>query len=238
MKSIEYTIIKIGNRADFYVKKNVELLKDFRRITDIEFVDGREIDASSILLEKGINIDAWNPYDGRRFPPMPSEFGIWATTVNIFEYAIKNSINDLLVLEDDIELEDDFVEKLNLCLEELPTNYDYLSLFSLPEQNQVTEESDINKKYIHKSINQPASACATLYSLSGALKILQAMRAMGMEYTSDCFVHNLSKLGIVDGYSIKTSEISLMHLPKEHIPSIIDPQGRRSNADGLPHSSI
>ena len=116
---MKYTIVKVDDRAEKYVAKNAAILKEFERVDDIVFVDGRLTDAELLLKERGIDVSTWNPYDGRIFSPMAPEFGVWATTMNLLQYIVDNCISELLVLEDDVELLPDFVHNFGLCFAEL-----------------------------------------------------------------------------------------------------------------------
>lgn len=228
---MKYTIMHVDNRAKKNIDYNKKILKDFEYVGDIEYFNGNTGNGWDVLNHHRIPLNVWSPYDGRSTPPLPGEYGIWVSTMNLFKYIIDNSISQMLVLEDDIYINDNFIKNLNLCIDELPNNFGFLSLYYFNEQNEVTEESDIGAKYIHKSINQFSAAQAMLYSNRGARDLLSLFRRKGMEYTNDCFIYKQSQLGLVDGYSIKKNNLSFLVHDYKNIKSLIDPDNFRQTDD-------
>lgn len=225
---MKYTIIHVNDRAKENMDYNKSILKNFEYINDIEFFDGNKGNASDVINHIGIDINAWNPYDGRQSPPLPGEYGIWLSTIYVWEYIVKNKINETLVLEDDILLEDNFVDNLKECKNELPEDYDFLSLYYFEEQNDLDDNTEFGAKNIHKSFNQYSAGQATLYSYHGAKKLLKLVNRVGIEYTTDCFIFNKSQSGLVNGYSIKPNSLKFLKHDYKKIKSLIDPNNFRN----------
>jgi FkbM family methyltransferase len=238
IETMKYTVIRINDRAKSYVERNKQILSKLECVDDIQFFDGLRNDGRTALINMGVDLETWNPYDYREWKALPAEYGIWVSVINILQYIVDCNISELLVFEDDISIDKNFIVNFQLCLNELPENYDYFSLFYLDSQNFVDDKSEIGCEYIHSSVNQPASMCGTLYSNSGAKRILEQMRLRGMEYTVDCFIHHLSSVGLVNGYSIKPNTVTLLALADENVKSVIDPLNRRLNAKGEPQEEI
>lgn len=228
---MKYTIMHVNDRAKKNIDHNKNILKNFEYVDDIEYFDGNTGNGRDVLNHNRIPLDVWSPYDGRSSPPLPGEYGVWVSTMNLFKYIVNNNIDKILVLEDDIYLKNDFVENLDLCLNELPKNFGFLSLYYFSEQNDVTEESEIGAKYIHKSINQFSAAQAMVYSNKGARDLLSLFRRKGMEYTNDCFIYKQSQVGAVDGYSIKKDTLSFLVHDYKNVKSLIDPDNFRQTDD-------
>lgn len=225
---MKYTIMHVNDRAKQNMDHNKVILKNLEYVDDISFFNGNEGNAWDILNHINIKTkDVWNPYDGRSSEPLPGEYGVWLSTLNIFQYIVDNSIDVLLVLEDDITLAKDATEKLKLFMSELPEGWDFLSLYHFVGHNQFDESTDIGLKKIHKSINQPSAAQAMVYSNSGAKKLLKLMNRKGMEYTSDCFIFEQSRVGAVNGYSIRPEQNNFLVHEYLNIPSLIDPTNTR-----------
>lgn len=224
---MKYCIIHVNDRAKDNIDKNKEILSSFEYIEDIEFFNGNTGNSWDVLNHRGIRLDVWNPYDGRQAPPLPGELGIWISTINALEYIVKNKIERMLVFEDDIKIESNFVQDLEICMKELPSTFDFLSLYYFDGHNQVTESTDIGLKHIHRSSNQYSGAQATLYSLAGAKKILKLVKRKGIEYTADCFIFKQSHIGLVEGYSIIPNSLSFLQHDNESILSLIDPENTR-----------
>lgn len=225
---MKYTIIHVNDRSLENIEKNISILSEFDYENSIEFFNGNTGNAWDVLNHIGINQNVWFPYDGRTSPPLPGELGIWVSTINVLQHIVDNKIDKMLVLEDDIILKDDFVEKMSECLKELPKTFDFLSLYYFKDQNEVTDSTDIGLSSIHKSYNQYSAAQATLYSFAGAKKILKLVKRKGIEYTTDCFIFKQSQLGLIEGYSIKHEYDYFLSHEYKNVKSLIDPNNYRN----------
>lgn len=225
---MKYSIVHVNNRADLNMSYNKSILKNFDYIDDIEFFNGNEGNGWDVLNHMGIPLDRWSPYDGRTTPPLPGEYGIWLSTINVWKYIVDNKINEFLMLEDDILLNDDFVETLYKYKKELPENYDFFSLYYFSEQNEESEETDIGSLFIQKSHKQYSAGQATIYSYAGAKKLLKLVHRKGIEYTTDCFIFRQSLEGLVDGYSIKGKNDTFLTHTYKKVKSLIDPENLRN----------
>lgn len=228
---MKYIIMHVNDRAKDNMDRNKNILKGFEYLDDVEFFNGNIGSGYDVLNDRGIKLDVWNPYDGRSTPPLPGEYGIMVSTMNLWQYISDNKIEKVLVLEDDIVIQDDFVEKLNLCLKDLPEDFDILSLYYFSEQNQVDENTEIGSEYIHKANNQYSAAQAILYSYSGAKKLLKLFKRKGYEYTNDCFIYRQAHEGYLNAYSIKKEQDFFLKHDYKKIKSLIDPEDYRNTSD-------
>jgi GR25 family glycosyltransferase involved in LPS biosynthesis len=217
----------IDSRAKESMEHNKDLLKEYACVNDIEFFNGNTGNAWDIINHYGIKQDVWAPYDGRSTPPLPGELGVWVSTINVWKYMVQNHIDCLLVLEDDVLLDKDFAKNLQLCVGDLPNNFDFLSLYYFEGHNWEDEGTDIGSKNIHKSTNQYSAGQATLYSLNGAKKLLRLVKRKGLEYTTDCFIFEQSRIGAVNGYSLKPNNVKFLEHQYKDIVSTIDPDNLR-----------
>jgi GR25 family glycosyltransferase involved in LPS biosynthesis len=228
-EKVNYTVIKISDRAIDNFGRITEILSDFNYINNIKFYNGHVEDCKKIINECGINTDSWNSVlfgEKSNRDPLPGELGVTLSVVSILNYIIENSLDYLLVLEDDAILEDDAKEKILNSIKDLPLGWDFLSLFSLEHGNLYTEDTDVGSEYVHKSNNQGASTVVMAYSLEGAKKMLKLLKAKGMEGTIDCFMYKQSVLGLLNGYSVKPNIVIARHINEKH-PSTIDPDDLR-----------
>lgn len=224
---MKYCIIHVNDRSKDNMEYNKNILSSFEYVDDIEFFNGNTGNAWDVLNHRGIKLDVWNPYDGREMPPLPGELGIWVSLINTLEYIVNNHIEKMLVLEDDIKLNLNFVHNLSLCINDLPDNFDFLSLYYFTGQNAITELTDLGLTHIHRSSNQYSAGQATIYSLSGAKKILKLVKRKGIEYTTDCFIFKQSHLGFIDGYSIIPDNLLFLQHDNKSVLSLIDPTNIR-----------
>jgi GR25 family glycosyltransferase involved in LPS biosynthesis len=223
---MKYTIIQINDRVSENVKKNKIKLSIFDYVGEIKFCDASKVDSKKIIEGMGFSIN-WNPFDGRTLPPLSGELGIWVSNIEVFKYIVKNNISKMLVIEDDAILKENFVEELSLIMQEVPKNFDFVSLYSNPNQNKEDETTSLSLKYLHKSINQYAGNVAMIYSFNGAKKILRLLKKEGIEYTVDCQIFRKSLEKKLDGYSLKKEYNIAFH--DFHVASTIDPQNLRQN---------
>jgi GR25 family glycosyltransferase involved in LPS biosynthesis len=224
---MKYAIIHVNDRAIKNINYNKGILGENEYLDDIEYFDGNINNGWNEINRLGISTETWKPYDGRNFGPLPGEYGVWISTIRALQYMVDNKIDTMLLLEDDITLLDDFVQKLELCVNDLPNDFDFLSLFCTEEQNTLDSTTDIGSLYIHRSKKQFAGALAMLYSLKGAKKILKIAKRFGMEYTSDCFIYHYSHTNILNGYSIQNNSITMLINNDYEIKSLIDPSNIR-----------
>ena len=226
---MKYVIISVDDRAkeNSYNNKKIMSSHNIELAENIVFFNGNIENGWDVLNHKKIPLNTWNPYDGRTMPPLPGEYGIWVSTLNVLEYVVENNIESMLVIEDDVLLEQDFVENLNKCVADLPSDFDFLSLFSFEEQNELDKNTDIGSDFIHKSSNQFSAAQAILYSRSGADKIIKLLRRKGVEYTPDCFIYKQAQLGWLNGYSVIPQKMKLLKHDYQKVKSLIDPNNSR-----------
>jgi GR25 family glycosyltransferase involved in LPS biosynthesis len=225
---MKYTIIHVDDRAKEQMDKNKKILNSFDYVSDIKFFNGNTGKAWDVINHMGIRTDVWKPYDGRQFPPLPGEYGIWLSTINVWDYIILNELNELLVIEDDVSLSGSAEKTIKLLMKDLPNSWDFLSLYYFHNQNKIDQGTDIGSKNIHKSTNQPAAAQAIIYSNTGAKKLRRLVQRKGIEYTSDCFIFEQSRLGYINGYSIIPGVHQVLSHKYKDIPSSIDPQNIRN----------
>lgn len=226
---MKYTIIKVDNRSKINIEKNINILKDFEYVSNIKFIDGRKEDAFKILKDYNISIDSWNPTDKRIIQEMiNTEAATWVSNINIYKYIIDNNLKELLVIEDDVILNKDFIKNFKKVCKELSPKYDFIALYYFENQNKENEISTLKLRYIQKSYNQKSGFQCIMFSNSGAKKILKYLEDNGIFYTNDCQVFKLSELGILKGYSIRPDTL-LFAYHDQSIQSIIDPDNVRNN---------
>lgn len=220
----------VNNRAKEKMESNKKILSDFDYVNDIEYFNGNIGNAWDVLNHMKIDCSAWKPYDGREFPPLPGEYGVWLSTIRVWQYMLDNKIEKMLLLEDDVSLQKDFVVNLKQCINDLPSDFDFLSLYYFNKQNEDSDSTEIGSQNIKKSTLQYSAGQATLYSLAGAKKLIKLLKRKGLEYTSDCFIFKQSQLGLVQGYSIKGNNDKFLVHEYSSIKSLIDPDNLRNTS--------
>lgn len=224
---MKYTIMKVNDRSIDNVNSIKAMLDKFDYTDEIVFCNGNLEDAGSIIDNEGIDRNTWHPYDGRTSPPLPGELGIWVSYINIFKYIVSNKVDKLLVIEDDATLSDNFVNQLLIYLQELPEDFDFLALSYFVDQNDMTNNTDIGSKHIHRSLNQYSSAVGIVFSSQCAKKVLKLLQRFGLEYTNDCFIFHYSQKEMLNGFSLIKSDSPIIKHTNE-AKSVIDPDNVRN----------
>lgn len=151
-----------------------------------------------------------------------TEIAIWHSHMNCWQWAADNN-EALLVFEDDAIIDDSFMMHFENVMSWLPDEYDFVSLWVPPDQEQdffyqVTYDEegtpnitgsvnyDFESRYylgngIGAKVYQGYSFVTTLYSPAGAQKLLDLAMERGMYTPSDCFLFNQAHTGKVEGYA-------------------------------------
>lgn len=223
-----YTIISVNDRASDNTRRTKGIMPT-EFIESIEFVDGNNTDMQAYFDGNGIKI-TWNEAFWNR-KPLAGELGCVASHLNCLKYMVEHNIPNMLVLEDDAILVDDFLNILNNCYNDLPEDYDFLAnmeqLVVGEHFVKVTEPILIGSQFVGKSYLLNSVTKFMLYSNSGAKKIIDAYKAYGMYYPIDMFLFDMSRIHVLNGYSTFYGN-SLIE-PKNEYGSMIDPADVRKN---------
>lgn len=222
---MRYAVISINDSRIINVNNIKNNMIGWELVDSIKYVDGKIEDGFKILKDLGISTSVYKPDDGRKYPMTKEEAGCWASHINCIIKTIENKYPILLVFEDDAIISDDFLEKFNLLIQDLPKDFDFLSLFNEPSQNVFDEKSDIGSKYIHKSLSQLSMNVCMLYSLKGAYKIMKIAKHSGATYNIDSVIYRASCAGFLNGYIIRPDIKQIVH--HGVYESIIDKNNRR-----------
>ena len=205
-KNINYTIIKIDNRAEEGIKNlQSKLTNNFLYHDNLEFVDYRKTDVNNFFQERNINIS----WVGTLFGLLPtytsSELAITASHLVALEYLVNSDLDELIVFEDDVVLDNQFANILASCLQDLSKDYDFLSDQTLDchiQETATVEKSNlVGSNYICRSYLQNSHLGFMLYSKAGAKKILDLYRKHGLIGPIDTFLFWLSRNNDLNGFS-------------------------------------
>jgi GR25 family glycosyltransferase involved in LPS biosynthesis len=205
-KKLKYTVIKINNRADDYIKSTHEQLKDdFIYCDDLKFIDGKIDDVCEFFNSRGININWVGDLFGHSKKTSSSELACAASHIVAMEYVLNNDIDKLIVFEDDIVLQENAVNILTNCLHDLPNDFDFMSDMTYePHYEEVsTVEYSIlaDSKYICKARLQNAHTGCMIYSKQGAQNILNLYKKYGVICAIDTFLFWLNRRSDLKGYT-------------------------------------
>jgi GR25 family glycosyltransferase involved in LPS biosynthesis len=202
---MKYTVVSISDKRkdNIYNIHSVMSGGGHEFVGDIEFVDGRSVNAFKLLNDFGIRTDVYAPDDGRLEPMTAGEAGCWMSHIRALEFIAKDELSELLVLEDDAIISESFINFLESCFSDLPKDYDFLSFYREDSQNFISIESDIGSNFIHRALAQKSGTVAMLYSINGAKNIFKVARRMGTTYNIDSILYRNSISGFLQGFVVR-----------------------------------
>jgi GR25 family glycosyltransferase involved in LPS biosynthesis len=214
---IEYTIISISEQRAAH-KQALRGLLNLSEAKDIEFVNATDCGQLEKILSKYPNI---KPKD---WIPRLGELGVWLSQIQTWYYLANSNIDALIVFEDDAIISPAFESILDLYIDDLPDNWDFLSL-SVPDNQrqdfyyrQVYDETGHPKTVIRAGektyefdygkptlarVYQGYCCVATMYSKAGATKLLKLVEEFGIYTPVDCFLFLQAHAGRLNAFAPK-----------------------------------
>lgn len=129
------------------------------------------------------------------------ELGNFASHYCAWNYVIDNDLDSLLVFEDDVVMHDDFMEKYNTIVDNLPEDYDVMSVFVDPNQYPRYRPDHRINDYIARGYQDWSTLCY-IVSRQGANKLVQYVNSVGMDHPTDWFIFRKGHKGIFNVYTV------------------------------------
>lgn len=163
----------------------------------VKGINGREL-SSDVINE---NTSYLYQYLGPR-----SAIGIGMSHINVWKMFLESGKPNCLIVEDDALFEDNFVEKLNIGLENTPKDYDILYLGCFGCQNKYNYHTIMNAQFKYEKINDyvsiPGIAFAThgyVISRKGAKKLIKYLDKKIYQHIDKC-IQDLHKNNLIKEY--------------------------------------
>lgn len=227
-----YTIMAINDRASDN-RERIKNIMPTKLIDDIQFINGNTTDMLAFFDMNGVRITWDESFWNRR--PLGGELGCVASHLNCLKYMIENDIPEMLVLEDDAILVENFLNILNNCYNDLPKDYDFLTnieeLVIGDHCINTTEPILIGSQFISKSHLVNSITKFMLYSYNGAKKIIEEYKVHGVYTPVDMFLFDMGRDGRLNGYSTFISNQLIQ--PANNYGSLIDPADLRLNCANM-----
>ena len=131
----------------------------------------------------------------------PGEFGNFASHYSAWKYVIENNLDSLLVFEDDVLIHDDFMEKYTTIMDNVPSDYDVMSVFVDKNQYPRCRPDHYINKYITKGYQDWSTLCYVV-SRQGAEKLVRYVHEVGMDHPTDWFIFRKGHKGIFNVYTV------------------------------------
>jgi GR25 family glycosyltransferase involved in LPS biosynthesis len=183
---------------DENVKKELSKLNFNGPVERIPAVDGRELDIPNLsdnLITKEGKADALNKNAGLYYVMTPGAIGCALSHHNLATKIIEEMSDDqyVLILEDDVELEDDFMNKLNTYIKEIPP-FDVLLLGYHMKQNKMNG----NDYY-----DQPLKSWGTFGFITNKKGSRELIKLFPIKHQVDTEMHKLYNNDDLKVYSLK-----------------------------------
>lgn len=220
-----FTVIKISDRYREVVDANLETLKQWTYLPDVEVFNAKERSTSSGLKHFALR-DTWGSWPNNR-PPLNGEFGCFFSHLYACEYAIKNELSHIVVLEDDALVTKNFDKVVENIIQDKDLKYDFISLWDSKTQ-ELNQSLKTSNKFIQKSYDQEYGTIAMVYSYEGAKNIIKHFRKKGFYTTYDVALYDASRKGQLTGMSYISSVAEIVkHMDKTRQKSEIGPPHKR-----------
>jgi GR25 family glycosyltransferase involved in LPS biosynthesis len=148
---------------------------------------------------KGIQIaPEWDPHRtiGWRF----GELGIWATNITAWKNFQDSDFEYAILMEDDFDINDKFEEYLTKYMQELPDDWEVLSMYINPNEfTRYSEEYDIGQPNVCKTYHRLSMAC---YVINKRF-VKKALELIKTPITEPFDVYVLNEPYKFNSYSIK-----------------------------------
>jgi len=141
-------------------------------------------------------------YFAKKFKP--GEVGLWHSTVLALREFAASDYDALLILEDDILLDPDFLYYSKMYLDRLPMFWDYFYQYVHPWQgdNNYTDSCEIGDTRICRSYQVWSNACFWI-SKKGAERLLEAVAQQPIDEAVDWYILKRGMERSWDVYTLK-----------------------------------
>lgn len=131
----------------------------------------------------------------------PGELGNFGSHYSAWKYVADNDLDSLLVFEDDVIIYDDFMDKYSLIMNNVPEDYDVMSIFVDPNQYPRYRPDEYVNDYIAKGYQDWSTLCYVI-SRQGAKKLIKYVHEVGMDHPTDWFIFRKGHKGIFNVYTV------------------------------------
>ena len=146
-----------------------------------------------------------------------SEVGCFASHYKAWSYVLDNDLDNLLVLEDDALIKDNFADEINQFIKFLPKDFDVFFIYYDYEMSKRFQfkRDYIGNDFVCKAFQDWSTLCY-LISNSGAKKLLELTHEYGMTRPVDRVMLDLGKSEIIKAYAPKPPRYVNILINKEY----------------------
>ena len=187
---------------------------DMNLVYQLFHIDGvnPERDAAALKIRTSLELPRLNSYTLSTPPEemlflrdfKKGEMGLWGSTYTALQKFLESDYYALLVLEDDVELSDGFVNAARHYLEQLPSHWDffYQLVHWWQQDNRYNDSYDFNNPTLCKAYQTWGNGCVWV-SRQGAEKLLYEVAKEGINEPTDWFILKRGLEGFYSNYTLK-----------------------------------
>jgi GR25 family glycosyltransferase involved in LPS biosynthesis len=180
-----------------------------------------ERDAAALKIRTSLELPRLNSYTLSTPPEdmlflrdfKKGEMGLWGSTYTALQKFLESDYYALLILEDDVELDAEFVQKAQSYIERLPSDWDFF--YQYIHWWQVDNRYDLQYEYgddlLCKAYQVWGNGCFWV-SRKGAEKVLYEVAKEGINEPTDWFILKRGLEGLYNNYTVKPGVEQYCHL--------------------------
>jgi GR25 family glycosyltransferase involved in LPS biosynthesis len=162
---------------------------------EIECLDARTEENKTKFFEDNPNFKlAWSEFKDGEIGNFGSHYLAW-------KFLAKSNLENILIFEDDVLIENNFIEKYNIAIDNVPSDYDVLSIFVHPNQYDRFDKTQEISYHIAKGYQDWSTLCYVV-SKNGAKKLIKHVEDHGMGRPTDWFIFRGGNEGTFNVYTL------------------------------------
>lgn len=200
---IDYALISINDKRIDNKNQIRSILGKELQLKFLNANDDNEI--REFLYENKDFTFSWNGFKN-------GEVGCFGSHYNVWKYLLESDLENILVIEDDAWLEENFIDSFKYQMSLLPKDYDVFSIYVDPNQH---DRFNNDKHYLNDTISiayQDWSTLGYVVSRQGAKKMLDFVKNNGFGEPVDWFIFRNAERGHFNVYTLN---------PKVKLPILI-----------------
>ena len=129
------------------------------------------------------------------------EIGNFGSHYLAWKFLVQSNLDSILIFEDDVLIENNFIEKYNVAMDNVPSDYDVLSIFVHPNQYDRFDKTHEISYYVSKGYQDWSTLCYVV-SKEGAKRLIKHVEDHGIIRPTDWFIFRGGHEGAFNVYTL------------------------------------